>query len=146
MTKRRELARVVKTNDELRFALRWAQEMAGKALAAGPVQITLGRQRRSLDQNAKLWPMLTDISRQVDWYGQKLTPEDWKHVLTAGLKKQRAVPGIDGGFVVLGLSTSRMTKEVFSQLIELIFAFGSEHGVEWSDQSNQNLYDLRNAA
>ncbi|MBY5961914.1 recombination protein NinB [Marinobacter nauticus] len=146
MTKRRELAKVVKTNDELRFALRWAQEMAGKALAAGPVQITLGRQRRSLDQNAKLWPMLTDISRQVDWYGQKLTPEDWKHVLTAGLKKQRAVPGIDGGFVVLGLSTSRMTKEVFSQLIELIFAFGSEHGVEWSDQSNQNLYDLRNAA
>lgn len=146
MTKRRELAKVVKTNDELRFALRWAQEMAGKALAAGPVQITLGRQRRSLDQNAKLWPMLTDISRQVDWYGQKLTPEDWKHVLTAGLKKQRAVPGIDGGFVVLGLSTSRMTKEVFSQLIELIFAFGSEHGVEWSEQSNQNLYDLRNVA
>lgn len=146
MTKRRELAKVVKTKDELRFALRWAQEMAGKALAAGPVQITLGRQRRSLDQNAKLWPMLTDISRQVDWYGQKLTPEDWKHVLTAGLKKQRAVPGIDGGFVVLGLSTSRMRKELFSQLIELIYAFGAEHGVEWSDQSNQNLYDLRNVA
>ena len=41
--------------------------------------------KRSLPQNDKLWAMLTDISRQVDWYGQKLTPDDWKIIFTASL-------------------------------------------------------------
>jgi hypothetical protein len=77
--------------------------------------------------------MLHDISDQVDWYGQKLTPEEWKDVLTAGLKKQRAVPGIDGGFVILGAHTSTMSKGDLSELIELIAAFGAEHGVVWSE-------------
>ena len=53
---------------------------------------------RTLDQNALLWPLLTEVSRQVDWYGQKLTEDEWKDVFTAGLRKQKAVPGIDGGF------------------------------------------------
>ncbi|WP_372966606.1 recombination protein NinB [Marinobacter sp.] len=143
---RRELIRVVNSPEQLAPALTWVVDMAAKALPAGPVQITLGRQKRSLDQNAKLWPMLTDVSKQVEWYGQHLSPEDWKHVFTASLTKQRAVPGIDGGFVVLGQPTSRMTKEVFSQLIELIYAFGAEHNVRWSEQSDQSLYELRNAA
>jgi hypothetical protein len=87
---------------------------------------------RSLDQNARLWAMLTDISRQVDWYGRKLTPEEWKHVFTASLKKQDVVPGIDGGFVVLGLSTSKMTKAEMCDLMELMEAFGAEQGVRFT--------------
>ena len=51
---------------------------------------------RTLDQNSRLWAMLTELSRQVEWYGQRLRPEEWKDVMTAALKKQRAVPGIDG--------------------------------------------------
>lgn len=144
--KRQEIVKHIERTDQIRFALSWVQQMVEKALPAGPVQISLGRPRRTLDQNKKLWPMLTDISRQVDWYGQKLSPEDWKHVLTASLTKQRAVPGIDGGFVVLGVSTSRMNKELFSQLIELIYAFGAEQGVQWSEQASQQLYELRNVA
>lgn len=143
---RQEIIKRIDRPDQIRFALSWVQQMVEKGLAAGPVQISLGRPRRSLDQNRKLWPMLTDISRQVEWYGQKLSPEDWKHMLTASLTKQRAVPGIDGGFVILGLSTSRMNKELFSQLIEVIYAFGAEQGVRWSEQANQNLYELRNVA
>ena len=76
--------------------------------------------------------MLTDISKQVDWYGRKLAPEDWKHVLSASLKKQDAVPGIDGGFVVLGLSTSKMTKGEMADLQTLIEAFGAQQGVKFS--------------
>lgn len=143
---RQEIIKRIDRPDQIRFALSWVQQMVEKGLTAGPVQISLGRPRRSLDQNRKLWPMLTDISRQVEWYGQKLSPEDWKHMLTASLTKQRAVPGIDGGFVILGLSTSRMNKELFSQLIEVIYAFGAEQGVRWSEQANQNLYELRNVA
>lgn len=89
---------------------------------------------RSDAQNRRLWAMLSDISTQVDWYGQKLSAEDWKHVLSASLKKQRAVQGLDGGFVVLGLPTSKMSKAEMSELQTLMEAFGAERGVKFSAQ------------
>jgi hypothetical protein len=89
--------------------------------------------RRSLDQNSLLWAMLTDVSAQVDWYGQKLSPEDWKDVFTASLRRARVVPGIDAGtFVPLGMRTSDMSKAEFSDLIELMRAFAAERGVTFS--------------
>lgn len=88
---------------------------------------------RSLMQNNRLWALLTDISRQVDWYGRKLSPENWKDVFTAALKKQDVVPGIEGGFVVLGMSTSKMTKQEMVDLQELISAFGAERHVKWTE-------------
>jgi len=89
---------------------------------------------RSLAQNALLWAILDDISKQVDWYGRKLTAEQWKHVMTAALTKQDVVPGIDGGFVVLGKSTSKMTKPEMSELQQLIEAFGAQQGVRFTAQ------------
>ena len=120
-------------------------ELVKRGLAGGPVVVTLGREQRSLSQNAKMWPMLTDVSKQVDWYGEKLSPEDWKHVFTAGLTKQRAVPGLEGGFVVLGQSTSKMPKAVFSRLIEIIYAFGAEQNVEWSEPAMRAYEQYREA-
>lgn len=95
--------------------------------------LTVREETRSLEQNAKLWAMLGEISEQVEWYGQKLSPEDWKHILTASLKKQRAVPGIDGGFVVLGQSTSKMSVAEMSELIELMHAFGAQQNVKFTN-------------
>lgn len=89
---------------------------------------------RTLEQNAKLWAMLTDVSEQVNWHSQKLTPEDWKHVFSAALNQQRVVPNIDStGFVVLGQSTSKMTVRQMADMIELINAFGAERGVSFKD-------------
>lgn len=95
--------------------------------------VTISEPTRSLDQNAKLWPMLGDVAYQVEWYGRKLTPAEWKDVFTAALIKADVVPGIDGGFVVLGQRTSTMSKRRFSELVELIYAFGAERGVMWSE-------------
>jgi hypothetical protein len=89
---------------------------------------------RNLEQNALLWSLLKQISYQVKWYGQKLSDEEWKHVLTASLKKTKVVPGLDGGFVVCGQSTSKMSKRDFSELIELIYAFGAQQGVEFKEK------------
>lgn len=114
-------------------ALSWARAMALRGLESGPVRMVLTRPRRSSDQNAKLWPMLRDISRQVVWHGERLTEEEWKDVLTAGIRRQKAVPGIEGGFVVLGAHTSGMSRELFSELIEFAYWFGGEQGVEWSE-------------
>jgi len=92
--------------------------------------VTFKRNKRSVDQNSLLWVLLTEVSRQVIWHGQRLSPEDWKDVFTASLRKARVVPGIDAGsFVLLGLHTSDMTKQELSDLVELIHAFGAEHGV-----------------
>lgn len=85
---------------------------------------------RSLDQNAMLWPILGEISKRVEWYGQFLAAEDWKDMLTAALKRERVVPGINGGFVVLGQRTSQMSKKEFSELIEFAMAFAAEKGVD----------------
>jgi hypothetical protein len=96
--------------------------------------VTVAEPTRTLEQNARLWACLGDISAQVEWYGKKLAPEDWKHVFSSALKKMDVVPNLDGtGFVALGLSTSRMSKRELSDLMELINAFGAERGVEWSE-------------
>lgn len=94
--------------------------------------------RRTLDQNSKLWACLTDIATQVEWYGQKLTPADWKDIFTASLRKARVVPGIDpGSFVLLGLHTSDMSKGELSDLLELIHAFGAERGVRFHEPEQE---------
>jgi len=94
--------------------------------------VTVSEQTRNLEQNAKLWALLAEVADQVDWYGNKLSAEDWKCVFSAALKKERVVPGINGGFVVLGQSTSKMSKSEFSELIELIHAFAAEKGVSFA--------------
>ena len=107
-----------------------AWEAAKEALRANKrLILTLTEETRSVEQNSKMWATLGEIASQVDWYGQKLTAEEWKWVLSASLKKQRAVPGIDGGFVVLGQSTSKMTIAEMSEMIELAVAFGAQQGV-----------------
>ena len=91
--------------------------------------------KRTLPQNDRMWAMLTDVAKQVDWYGQKLRPADWKLVFIDALKRElRIVPNIDGsGFVNLGRSSSDLSKDEMGQLMELIAAFGAEHGVQFGD-------------
>ena len=101
-------------------------------MAGQRVVVEIKPETRTLAQNARLWAMLTDVAKQVNWYGRKLSEEEWKHVFTASLAKQDVVPGIDGGFVVLGKSTSKMTKPEMSELQQLIEAFGAQQGVRFT--------------
>jgi hypothetical protein len=89
---------------------------------------------RTLEQNALMWALLGDLSKQVNWHGNRLTAEEWKDVLSASLKAQKVVPGVDGGFVVIGARTSQMTKREMSDMCELIYAFGADHDVKWSEK------------
>ena len=112
----------------------WPQIKA--ALQAGhKLELNIKREKRSLDQNALFWSVLTDLSKQVDWYGNRLTPEEWKIMLTASMKQQKTLPGINGGFVVVGASTSQMTKDEMGELITIAHAFGDEKEVKWSPTS-----------
>lgn len=115
-------------------AIKTAWHHAKGWLMAGDQRLTLEirPEKRSDAQNRRLWAMLADISAQVDWYGHKLTADEWKDVFSASLKRTKVVPGLDGGFVVCGQSTSKMTKAEMCELQELMEAFGAERGVRFT--------------
>lgn len=120
-----------------------------EALAVGyPVECIVRpvKSRRSLLSNAKMWAMLADVSKQVDWpvngQMQKLDAEDWKALITAAAKQEtRVAMGLNGGAVMLGVSTRKMTVAEMSDVIEQLHAFGAERGVVWSDRAKQEIVD-----
>lgn len=124
---------VTKTNILTMMQTFWA--FLSDAVKRGDVTVTFSRGKRTNDQNRLLWAVLTDVSNHVIWHGQKLTPDEWKHILSAAWKGQKVLPGIDGSLVVFGQSTSKLNKADFSDLIEVIYAFGAEQGVRWTDES-----------
>lgn len=112
------------------------RKTAAKWIAQAPTdtRVELKAPRRSTDQNSLMWARLTEIARQVEWYGQKLSAEDWKDMFSASLRKARVVPGLDpGSYVPLGMRTSDMSKEEMGMLLDLIDAFAAERGVVWSN-------------
>ena len=109
------------------------ESLKAMLMAGHRMVVEVKPETRSLEQNARLWALLTEVSEQVDWYGKRLTPEEWKHLFTASLRKLSVVPNLEGtGFVALGLSTSNMTRAEMSDLQTLIEAFGAERGVKFS--------------
>ena len=95
--------------------------------------------KRSVPQNDRMWAALTDVATQVPYHGIKLTADDWKLIFLDALKREvRMVPNLDGtGFVSLGRSSSDLSKQEFSDLLELIAAFGAEHGVQFQDDKEK---------
>jgi hypothetical protein len=97
--------------------------------------------RRTLPQNDRMWAMLTDVARQQTWppgpYGIKLLPNDWKLIFLDALKREvRTVPNLDStGFVNLSGSSSDLSKEEMSEMIELMTAWGAQNGVVFADDT-----------
>ena len=89
--------------------------------------------KRSLDQNAKLWAMLSDISRAKP-DGREHPPETWKTLfMHACGHAVRFETGLNGEPFPAGFHTSRLSKSQFIDLIDFIHAYGSERGVRWSE-------------
>lgn len=109
-----------------------------------PVEIVIQERKRSADQNRRMWPLLHDLSRQVEWYGQKYSPDDWKELITALVAKskneqQRTAPGIGGGVVMFGSRTSKMRVSEMVEVIEAIYWFGTEQNVKFSDEARREI-------
>lgn len=121
---------IISNRDNLITAFRYAEQFGyEKAYAVEVRPLT-----RTIEQNSKLWAFLGEISAQVNWHGHKLSSEDWKHIFSAAMNQQRVVPNIDStGFVVLGKSTSKMSVAEMMDMIELIHAFGAQHGVKFKE-------------
>jgi hypothetical protein len=90
--------------------------------------------KRSVDQNAKLWAMLSDIARAKP-EGRMWTAEAWKaafmHAIGHEVQFGQALDG--QGFFPLGYRTSRLSKAQFAALITVVQEYGDRHNVAWSE-------------
>lgn len=152
----RKMVAIVRPNG-LRPAFGQLWLVAKEAVLSRPLTLTLSdkRSRRSLEQNNKMWAMLTDISKQVQWPVNGvltwMSTEEWKDVLSAAVKQangegMRIAQGVDGGFVFLGQRTSRMSVKELGELIEFMYAFGSDRNVLWSEPIPKEWFELQSVA
>src|SRR5688572_22366359 len=94
--------------------------------------VNIAPPRRTNDQNAKLWAMLSDVSRSMPG-GRRLTPDAWKAVfMNACGHAVQFEHGLSGEPFPIGFRSSRLSKSQMGELIAFIEAWGSENGVEWS--------------
>lgn len=114
-----------------------SQRMLAKALIdKAPVDavVTVKEATRNLDQNARLWAMLSDISRAKP-EGRTMTAELWKCVFMAACGHEvQFLNGLDGLPFPAGFRSSRLTVRQMADLITFVAAYGDQHGVKWSEQ------------
>lgn len=99
-------------------------------------RVEFKRVKRTLPQNDRMWAMLTEIAEQRLHHGIRLTPDDWKKLFLDQLDREmRLVPNLDGtGFVALNNSSSDLSKQEMTDMMELISAYGAQHGVVFRER------------
>jgi len=91
--------------------------------------------KRTVDQNALLWAMLSDVSRAKP-EGRTHTPDVWKALFMHALGHEtRFEMGLNGEPFPVGFRSSRLTKDQMADLITFISEYGDRHGVQWSDET-----------
>lgn len=111
---------------------RLAHQLIDKAPQDAVVAVSAAK--RSDDQNAKMWAMLSDISRTKP-EGRAHIPEVWKCIFMAALGHEvKFEMGLDNQPFPIGFRTSKLTKAQMSDLIEFIYAYGAKNNVKWSEK------------
>jgi hypothetical protein len=108
--------------------------LAAKLVREAPLGcvVTVALPKRTLDQNARMWAMLSDVSRACPG-GRQHTPETWKQLFMHALGHEvRFEMGLNGEPFPTGLRSSRMTRAQMADLITFIAEYGDRHGVAWS--------------
>jgi|SRR5579864_1420783 len=118
----------------IRLTNRWSRERAATwcwGADLGTVVTFQAQDKRTNEQNALMWALLTEIAEQVPWHGQQLAPDDWKQLFLAGMDRgARMVPALDGrGFINLNTSSSALRVAEFARLLDDIQKFIAERGV-----------------
>jgi len=96
--------------------------------------VKVGEQKRTGEQNNKMWAMLSEISIANPKGYLKAAPEIWKCRFLSALGHECETDiGLDGQPYVIGMKSSTLTKSEFAQLIELILAFGAQENITFKD-------------
>lgn len=120
-----------------------SREAALRAVNAAPVgtRVEIKAAKRTNDQNALMWVLLTKLSMALPWGGAKQTPDTWKLLFLDALRRELSqqpgmLPSIDnsGGVVNVGVSSSDLSKEEMTMMIQLILGFGDQHSISFADE------------
>ena len=114
-----------------------ARRLAAEEVANAPAGyvVTVGEPTRTLPENALLHALVTQVSKKKEWAGAKRDAETWKRLLVASWCRVTGsaveiLPALDGaGVDIIPKRTSKLTKKECADLIEFIYAWGSEQGV-----------------
>lgn len=107
--------------------------------AGANARVTIAPAQRSNDQNAMFHAICDDIAKSgLQWAGKERNADAWKVLLVSGHTKAtdgevEIVPGLEGEFVNIRESTSRMGVARASSLIEYTLAFCAMNGVELTE-------------
>jgi hypothetical protein len=109
------------------------RERAVKWIGQAPTgtRVEFKAAKRSLPQNDRMWAMLTDVAAQKEHADRKYTPDQWKILFMHACGREvQFIPSLDNStFIPWGQSSSDLSKQEMTDLIEFIFAWGAEHGV-----------------
>lgn len=95
---------------------------------------------RSLDQNSRFWAMLTDCAVQGRIEGRRFNTEQWKTIFLHAYAEERGIeikylPRLHGaGMVPCGRSSSDLSVQEMSELMDFISAWGAENNIKFHDQ------------
>lgn len=100
--------------------------------------VTIREATRSNEQNAKMWAMLSDISRARP-EGRRWTPETWKAAFMHVLGHQvQFCEGLDhSGPFPLGFRSSQLNVRQMADLITCIQEYGDRHGVVFTEPKQE---------
>ena len=113
-------------------AYRWVDKALANWQTGKPWMLEIREPKRTDDQNAALWSLLGQITKQCPTHhGRTMTPELWKTVFMDALGHEvDYCPSLDGTRIFpLGHRSSQLTKQQFSDLLELILAWATAHGL-----------------
>jgi len=100
--------------------------------------VRIAKETRRDAQNRKLWPMLTDLQKQVPEMAGFTTDDIKLRFLNALGAEMRFLPALENqGMFPVGLKSSLLTVEQFTGLIELIYEYGARKGVRWSEPTER---------
>jgi len=96
--------------------------------------------KRSLPQNDLMWALLTEIQEHQRKQGKDYTTDEWKVIFMQALGREiRLLPSLDGkGFVPYGQSSSDLSKQEMTDLIEFIYAWGAENHIDFKSRREKN--------
>lgn len=113
---------------------------AGRWVLKAPAgtRVEFKASKRSLDQNAKMWVLLSEVAAQATHLARRYTADQWKVLfLHACGREVQFLPALDGStFIPWGQRSSDLSRLEMSELIEFILAWGTQHGVVFHEPSD----------
>lgn len=114
----------------------------GRAFS-GAFEVEVREPTRNVDQNACLHAALSDLARQAEWKGQKLSAGVWKRLCVAAWMRENGhnpmmVPALDGqGFDIIYERTSKLSVRDCASLTDWVYALGGELGVRFTTKEER---------